>query len=144
VLSSASFNDKCTGSKICVLAVMPNIYDSSAKERSKYLDTLMIVAKSQRKQPLEFFWTQSGDHLDVERQLNLGFGYPAVVAISPAKNVFATMRGSYSVSGTKDFITKVLSGGMSVDKMPALSWKKADKWDGKDAPVLEEDASDEL
>lgn len=56
---------------------------------------LKNVAKTKRKSPLVFLWTQNGDHLDVERKLNLGFGYPAVVAISPSKNVFATMRGSF-------------------------------------------------
>ena len=75
---------------------MPNIYDSNAAERNAYLATILKVAKKNRSQPFVFFWLQSGDQLDLERKMNLGFGYPAVVAISPNKQVFATMRGTFS------------------------------------------------
>jgi hypothetical protein len=34
--------------------------------------------------------------MDTERQLNLGFGFPAVVAISPSKNKITTMKASFS------------------------------------------------
>ena len=134
---------------ICVVAFLPNIYDSNAAEREGYLATLMKVAKKQRSQPFAFFWLQSGDQLDLERKLNLGFGYPAIIAISPSKGVFATMRGSYSYDGTTEFLTKVITGGAPTDQIPGgtIEIKKADKWDGKDAaPIIEEpeDPNDEL
>ena len=75
---------------------MPNIYESNKDERRNYISQLLEVAKKQRKQPFVFFWLAAGDQLDLERQLNLGFGYPALIAVSKAKNVFATMRGSFS------------------------------------------------
>ena len=53
---------------------------------------------------------QSGDQLDLERKMNLGFGYPAVIAISPKKQVFATMRGSFSYDNVNDFLIKVTTG----------------------------------
>ena len=68
---------------ICIINFLPNIYDSNAKERKGYLEMIKKVAKSNRKQPFKFFWLQAGDQLDTERMLNLGFGFPAVVAISP-------------------------------------------------------------
>ena len=88
-----------------------------------------------------FFWLQSGDQLDVERRLNLGFGYPAVVAISPNKQVFATMRGSFSIDNFNDFLIKVVTGSAATDKLPAggIEFKKADKWDGEDAAPIEEE-----
>ena len=91
-----------------------------------------------------FFWLQAGDQLDLERQLNLGFGYPAVIAVSRGKNVFATMRGSFTKSGTTEFLTKVMTGSAPVSNLPAggMTFKKADKWDGKDAPVIEEEPLD--
>ena len=101
----------------------------------------MQVAKSQRSQPFVFFWLQSGDQLDLERKLNLGFGYPAVIAISPVKKVFATMKASYSKDNFNSFLTKVLTGAAPVDKLPmgGIEIRKADKWDGKDAqPIIEE------
>lgn len=62
---------------------MPNIYDSNAKERNDYIESIKTVAKKNRKHPFAFFWLQAGDQLDTERAMNLGFGFPAVVAISP-------------------------------------------------------------
>lgn len=77
------------------------------------------MAKKQRSQPFVFFWAQSGDQLDLERKLNLGFGYPAVVAISPNKSAYATMRGSFSKDGMSDFLVKTMTGSAAVDKIPA-------------------------
>ena len=135
------YNDECKGVVICVATFLPNIYDSNAVERKAYLDTIMKVAKYQRSQPFVFFWLQSGDQLDLERKMNLGFGYPAVVAISPGKQVFATMRGTFSYEGVNSFLTKVITGSEPVDKLPmgGVEIRKADKWDGKDAqPIIEE------
>ena len=131
------------------MTFLPNIYDSNAAERNQYLKTVMDVAKKQRNMPFVFFWLQSGDQLDLERKLNLGFGYPAIVAISPNKNVFATMRSSFSPSNVSDFLSKVMTGGAPVDNLPAggIEIRRADKWDGKDAaPIIEEpeEESDEL
>ena len=78
--------------------------------------------------------------------MNLGFGYPAVVAISPAKQVFATMRGSFSKENVNSFLTGVMTGSAPVDKLPmgGIEIRKADKWDGKDAaPIIEEPEEEE-
>ena len=92
----------------------------------------MEVAKKNRKQPFVFFWLSAGDQLDLERKLNLGFGYPALLAIAKAKNVFATMRGSFSQQGASEFLTKVLTGSAVVENLPkeGLVFKKVAAWDG--------------
>jgi len=145
------YKEECEeqSSTICVITFLPNIFDSNAAERNGYLETLKKVAKKNRSQPFAFFWLQSGDQLDLERKLNLGFGYPATIAVSPSKGVFATMRGSFSLEGTNAFLSKVLTGSAGTDKIlgGSLEFKKADKWDGKDAtPYVEEetDYGDEL
>ena len=131
-----------------MVTFLPNIYDSSAVERNTYLDSLLKVAKKNRSQPFVFFWMQSGDQLDLERKMNLGFGYPAVIAISPKKQVFATMRGSFSYDNVNDFLIKVTTGSAGTDKIPGgvIEIKRADKWDGLDAqPIIEEpEENDEL
>ena len=143
------YDNECknAGQVICVLTFLPNIYDSSASERNNYLTSLTKVAKTQRSQPFNFFWLQSGDQLDLERKMNLGFGYPAVVAISPTKEVFATMRGSFNESNLNEFLTKVITGSAPTDKLFKGTMdeiKKADKWDGKDAaPIIEEPEEEE-
>lgn len=57
------------------------------------------------------------------------------------------MRGSFSKQGAIDFLNKVMSGAHPVDPIPVggMEFKKADKWDGKDAePIVEEPEIDEL
>jgi len=142
------YDNECknAGTVICVLTFLPNIYDSNAVERNTYLASMMKVAKTQRSQPFIFMWAQSGDQLDIERKMNLGFGYPAVVAISPTKEVFATMRGSFNEENLNQFLTKVMTGSAPTDKLPmgTMEIRKADKWDGKDAaPIIEEPEEEE-
>ena len=79
------FDKNCEGPTICVIAFLPNIYDSNAKERLDYIATLKKLAKKHRKSPFVWFWLSAGDQLDLERDLQLGFGFPAAVAISPQK-----------------------------------------------------------
>ena len=102
----------------------------------------MAVAKKNRRNPFKWFWLQAGDQLDTERQLNLGFGFPAVVAISPQKKMTATMRGSFSTNNLNDFLSDLLIGRGGLTNLAGeFKLKKAEKWDGKDAPPLEEDDS---
>ena len=97
---------------------VPNIYESSADERTRYITALMGVAKKNRKQPIVYFWLAAGDQLDIERKLNLGFGYPAVLAVSRTKNVFATMLSSFNLENIHEFVIKVQSGGIGVSPLP--------------------------
>lgn len=90
------YSENCNGPVICVISFLPNIFDSNAKERNEYINMIKKVAKKNRKHPFKWFWLSAGDQLDLERDLNLGFGFPAVVAISPQKKMIATMRGSFA------------------------------------------------
>jgi len=72
--------------------------------------------------------------MEAERQLNLGFGFPAVVAISPNKSKVSTLKGSFSEDKLADFMSDLMSGRGSLDDLKSkFAIKSADKWDGKDA-----------
>lgn len=43
------YTDNCEGPVICMISFLPNIYDSNAEERNKYLSMILKVAKSNRK-----------------------------------------------------------------------------------------------
>jgi protein disulfide-isomerase A6 len=92
-----------------------------------------------------FFWLQAGDQLELERHLGLGFGFPAVVAISPSKNLFATMRSAFDAENVSIFMTKTVTGSTPFDPIPKslLRVKKASKWNGKDASPIGEDSYDD-
>jgi len=61
LIKQSIYNEICTGPVICVMSFLPNIYDSNAAERNRYLDTLMKVAKKNRKGSFKWFWLQAGD-----------------------------------------------------------------------------------
>lgn len=52
------------------------------------------------------------------------------------------MRGSFSANNLNDFINDLLIGKGGLQQLYGeINLKKADKWDGKDAPPLEDDSS---
>lgn len=103
LLNQNVYDEECSGTVICMLNFLPNIFESNAAERNGYLESIKKAAKTNRKQPFKWFWLQAGDQLDLERQLNLGFGFPALVAIAPQKKMVATMRSSFSPQNLNDF-----------------------------------------
>jgi hypothetical protein len=69
-----------------------------------------------------------------------------MVVVSPTKKVFGTMRGSYSEKGLGSYIRSATSGNVrNLEPFPktGMTFKKASKWDGKDAtPIVEEPLED--
>ena len=59
----------------------------------------------------------------LERTLGLGFGYPAVVALSGSKKRFAIQRDAFGEMNTAKFVKDVIGGKQSTDVVetwPAL------------------------
>jgi protein disulfide-isomerase A6 len=135
------YDKHCQGTVICIIAFLPNIYETNAVERNNMLKSLTGSAKTNRRQPFKWFWIAAGDQLDLERSLNLGFGFPAIIAISPQKNLISTMRSSFSEANVNQYLKDLQLGkGRLEDLKAKITLKKADKWDGKDAPPLEDDS----
>lgn len=61
LVNQSVYDENCKGSTICVISFLPNIYESSAAERNRYIEQIKAVAKSNRKHPFTFFWLQAGD-----------------------------------------------------------------------------------
>lgn len=57
-----------------------------------------------------FFWVQAADNLDLENQLGLGFGFPAVVVTSPLKAQYGVMKGAFTQSDLKIFLDGLMVG----------------------------------
>lgn len=75
--------------------------------------------------------------MDSERQLNLGFGFPAVVAISPNKSKVSILKGAFSEEKLAGFLSDLMSGRVGLDDLKQkLAFKNADSWDGKDAQLI--------
>merc|ERR1719362_55714 len=106
LLSQDMFDETCkTGGNLCVIAFLPHIMESSAADRKKYLDQFNSAARGSGGVPASFFWSQGGDQYEFEEKLNLGFGFPALVAISAKKGIFVIHRGSFVESSIRTFLT---------------------------------------
>lgn len=57
------YAETCSGKRICIIAVLPDVLDTGAAGRNEYIETLKEVAKRQRKRPFKFFWTAAGEWL---------------------------------------------------------------------------------
>ncbi|PHJ18092.1 protein disulfide isomerase-related protein, partial [Cystoisospora suis] len=95
LLSDEQFKKECE-SRLCLIAFLPHILDSKTEKRKEYLDTLNQVVRASIHMPITFLWSQGGDQYEVEEQLNLAFGYPAVVAVHLSKGKYTIHRGDYS------------------------------------------------
>ena len=126
---------------ICIIAFLPHIADSSAKERNRYLDIIKEARKGNRGKPIYYLWAQGGDYFDFEDKLHLSFGYPAVIAVNYKKKMYSICRSSFSKENLVDFVSNLLNGKEHLSKLPdGIKIKKVDKWDGKDyVPPKEED-----
>lgn len=63
------------------------------------------------------------------------------MAISPQKKMVATMRSSFTPENVKQFCSDLLIGKGGLVKLSgSIQLKKAEKWDGKDAPPLTDDS----
>lgn len=111
ITSPAIFNDVCGQSgKICAIMFVPHIYDSSAKARNGYLDTIADIAKSLRGQPIAFAWSEGTAQVDLETALDINFVYPTIALLSVERKVYAVQKVSWSAKNVKTFINGVLSG----------------------------------
>lgn len=138
------FKKECT-TGVCIISFLPNIYESNAEDRKGYIESIKKAAKSFASKPFTFFWLQAGDNIDLENSLGLGFGFPAVVAVSPQKQQFGVMKGSFSEDGLKNFLDGLLIGKTNLQPLPPqFEFKKVDAWDGKDAPPIEEPDLEDL
>ena len=118
ILSSAcGVGSGDSGGKICVILFVPHIYDSTAKYRQNYIDTISEVSKSFRSAPFSFLWSEGGNHIELENILNINSAYPTLAVLSLEKKVFALQKLSWSSKNAKAFLNGVISGRYDVLNM---------------------------
>jgi len=61
ITSQKKFDKLCTGTTICAISFLPNIYETTAKDREALLAIHSSVAKANRKQRLVNFWSEAGN-----------------------------------------------------------------------------------
>jgi len=144
LISQEVLGETCNGkNKICVIAVLPHILDSSAAGRNKYLETLSAVQKKFRSGgAYQFLWFEGGNmQLKLEAALDLTFGYPAIVAVSLERAAYSVLRGSFKEAGISSFLNGVITGRQTTVKMSGElpTVQTVQPWDGEDGSPIEEE-----
>ncbi|XP_010252582.1 PREDICTED: protein disulfide isomerase-like 2-3 [Nelumbo nucifera] len=141
-LTSADvMEEKCSSSAICFVAFLPDILDSKADGRNKYLELLLSVAEKFKRNPYSFVWAAAGKQPELEKQVGVGgYGYPALVALNVKKRVYTPLRSAFELQQITEFVREAGYGGkgnLPLENSPVIV--KTEPWDGKDGEILEED-----
>ncbi|XP_010913398.1 protein disulfide isomerase-like 2-3 [Elaeis guineensis] len=133
--------EKCASAAICFVAFLPDILDSKAEGRNKYLELLLSVAEKFKRSPYSYVWAAAGKQPDLEKQVGVGgYGYPALVALNVKKGIYAPLRSAFQHDQIMEFVKEAGRGGkgnLPLEKTPSVI--QTEPWDGKDGEIIEED-----
>ncbi|WRX11282.1 Thioredoxin domain - like 3 [Theobroma cacao] len=121
--------EKCGSAAICFVAFLPDILDSKAEGRNKYLEMLFYV------------WAAAGKQPDLERRVGVGgYGYPALVALNVKKGAYAPLKSAFGLEHIIEFVKEAGRGGkgnLPLEGTPDIA--NTEPWNGKDGEIIEED-----
>nr|GEW67537.1 protein disulfide isomerase-like 2-3 [Tanacetum cinerariifolium] len=88
--------EKCGSAAICFVAFLPDILDSKAEGRNKYLETLLSVAEKFKRDPYSYVWAAAGKQPGLENHIGVGgYGYPALIALNIKKGAYASLKSAF-------------------------------------------------
>ncbi|KAL4354689.1 hypothetical protein GQ457_06G027310 [Hibiscus cannabinus] len=133
--------EKCGSAAICFVAFLPDILDSKAEGRNKYLEMLLSVAEKFKRSPYSYAWAAAGKQPDLETRVGVGgYGYPALVALNIKKGAYAPLKSAFELEHINEFVKEAGRGGkgnLPLEGKPEIV--KTEPWDGKDGEIMEED-----
>ncbi|KAL4299056.1 hypothetical protein AHAS_Ahas17G0062700 [Arachis hypogaea] len=133
--------EKCGSAAICFVAFLPDILDSKAEGRNRYIQQLLSVAEKFKRSPYSYVWAAAGKQPDLEKHVGVGgYGYPALVALNLKKAVYAPLKSAYEHDHIVEFVKEAGQGGkgnLPLGGTPTIV--KTEPWDGKDGEIMEED-----
>lgn len=144
-------NDTCHGggehdqNVICVLVALPHILETGAEGRNKLRNIMTAASKSVRGMSFEFLWFEGSAQPQLENALEMTFGFPAVVAYSMDKGVYAVHRSSFNEANIRKFLTGITAGKQQIYKIANVpKVVTVEPWDGKDGVPIEEEPLEDI
>ncbi|KAL8569960.1 hypothetical protein ACOMHN_056392 [Nucella lapillus] len=136
--------ENCEEHQMCVVSILPQIYDCQSKCRNNYLATLKRLGEKFKKYQWGWLWAEAGVQPALEQAIEVGgFGYPVLVAVNARKRKFSLLKGQFSEKGINEFLRDLSFGKGSTAPLRSAELPKIEKrdpWDGKDAQLpVEED-----
>lgn len=144
------FEQECLGDgetkakKMCLMVFLPNLLDSKAAGRNRYVATLKKLAEAYKGKPYSYLWAEGGVQEKLEANFGVGgFGYPAVVAFTPTEKKFAVAKAAFEFAAIKEWIDGMRLAGAKFSAVQGQLAEVTDvtPWDGQDA---KEEAVDEF
>jgi protein disulfide-isomerase A6 len=133
--------ETCSSAALCFVAFLPDILDSKAEGRNRYLDMLLSAAEKFKGKPYSYVWAAAGKQAELEQVVGVGgYGYPAMVVLNVKKKAYAPLRSAFGTKQIIEFVREAELGGkgnLPLENAPVIV--KAEAWDGKDGEVIEED-----
>ena len=136
----------CENQPLCVVAILPNIYDCPSQCRNDYLKMLRELGDKFKQKQWGWLWAEGATQLAVEDALDIGgFGYPALAAVNIKKMKFSLLRGSFSKDGIYEFLRDLSYGKGHTAPIKGAELPKINEypgWDGKDGEPIQEEEID--
>ncbi|KAK7091295.1 protein disulfide-isomerase A6 homolog [Littorina saxatilis] len=144
VTSSDVLKENCEGHQLCIISVLPQIYDCQSECRNNYITILRRMGEKFKKHEWGWLWAEAGSQPALEESIEVGgFGYPALAALNTRKMKYSLMRGQFSEKGINEFLRDLSYGKGSTSPLRHATLptvEKREPWDGKDAELpVEED-----
>ncbi|EFJ45579.1 hypothetical protein VOLCADRAFT_105867 [Volvox carteri f. nagariensis] len=149
--SQSVFESECLGDssgakarRLCLVAFLPDLLDSKAAGRNRYINILKKTAEAYKDKPYSYLWVQGAVQEGLESNFGVGgFGYPALVAFNPADKKYTVCKSAFELNHVKDWIEAMRMGGTGALPLQGslASIKSITPWDGQDA---KEEAADEF
>lgn len=142
--SEAVTRKACEQQPLCVIAVLPNIYDCASQCRNDYLKMLREMGDKYKQKQWGWLWVEGAKQLAFEEALDIGgFGYPALAVLNVKKMKYSLLRGSFSKEGINEFLRDLSYGKGNTAPVKGAELPNINElpgWDGKDGePIVEED-----
>ena len=124
--------------------MVPNIKETSAIERNKFLDLIKLIASKNKQSFKKFawFWLQQGDQPLLDNFINPE-GYPIIVWDAD-KQSYKLMKEMYTEKAFQKFIENLVldqedqEGGGFVKAKKPLAFKNVERWDREDSKEWKE------
>ena len=92
LVSNTVLSDNCNEKPLCVISFLPDILDTQAEGRNKYLNMLKELGEKYKAKLWGWVWTSAATHQNLEQALGIGgFGYPAMAVVNIRKKVFSAI-----------------------------------------------------
>ncbi|GAB1599689.1 protein disulfide-isomerase A6 homolog [Argonauta hians] len=146
ITEATILTEACEKSQLCVIAILPVIYDCQSECRNKFIAILEKISEKYKRNLWGWVWAEAASQPQLEEAFGIGgFGYPAMVALNYRSMKYSPLKGSFSEIGLNEFFRELLYGKVSTvplrnAKLPEV--KNIEAWDGKDKELPQEEEID--